>query len=180
MSSLGCQEPSPVVCWCPQAGPSRSSTGLTVFVCPESPGKKREKGWNCSLWGLGWLWSAGPLPDGCHWFAEVRQIWERWLQLYSWEVVFLIANYHLHLGFSFLKNDILLQKKLLALFIYSMTKLATCSCCFAGTSVFHLLPTFAFPIWFFMTSVLTALVLLVLDSPPMQTYDPVTFSFLSL
>lgn len=68
--------------------------------------------------------------------------------------------------------------------IYSMVKLTTCSCCIAGTSVFHLnTPVFCFPIclgFFLMTSVLTALVLAVLDSPPMQTYDPVTFSFLSL
>lgn len=71
----------------------------------------------------------------------------------------------------------MLHKKLLVLCIYSTTRLATWSCCLAGTSVFHLLPTFAFPSVFFMTSVLTALVLLVLDSPPVQTYDPVTFSF---
>lgn len=41
------------ICWCPQTGSSESSTDLTVFVCPESPGTERisrEDG--IALWGF--------------------------------------------------------------------------------------------------------------------------------
>lgn len=62
-----------VIWWCPQTGSSESSTDLTMFVCPESPGterKRREDG-IALLSFFGWALACCLVP------VTVLQKWDR-------------------------------------------------------------------------------------------------------